>query len=55
MNCGIIAVIMGIILSIIDKFFEYALLKSIISKNLSIIGRGLISRICPADENYFKV
>ena len=39
MNCSIyiIAVVMGIILSIIGR----ALLKSIIGKNLSIIGRGL--------------
>ena len=44
---------MGIILSIIDNFFAYALLKSIISKKLSIIGRGLVG--FPADENYFKV
>ena len=40
MNCGIIAVLMGIILSIIGKHF-WALLKSILGKNLSIIGRGL--------------
>ena len=40
MNCGIIAAVMGIILSINGNIIEHCP-KSIIGKNLSIIGQGL--------------
>ena len=42
MNCGIIAVVMGIILSIIIYANFWALLKSMIGKKLSIIDQGLM-------------
>ena len=42
MNCGIIAVVMGIILSIMGYIFEHVVLKCMIGKNLSITGRGLV-------------
>ena len=37
MNCGVVAVVMGKILSIIGNF-----LKSIIGKNLNIKGQGIV-------------
>ena len=40
MDCGIVVVVMGIILSIIGNFIEHCS-KGIIGKNWSIIGRGL--------------
>ena len=46
MNFGVIAVVMGIIIIIKGGFFENVLLKSMISKILNIIGRGLPTMLC---------